>query len=106
MTEAKDVTLNLIKPGRQIEHRGIRYSRRTVTIDREWEVILDGEVIGWIQYRLLTREQRTPGRMYVNRRWQTPGWEYRTRSRWSRGLEVSSKKNAIERIIRDHEQGI
>lgn len=96
--------VRLTKEGRPIEHRGPRaFEARTIKIDREWEVSIDGEVIGYVVYRMLTREQRTPGRRYVNRRWQSPGWEYRENSYW-RGFEAYSKKDAIERLVRGHER--
>ncbi len=91
------------KLGREIEHRGKRGNKRTITVNREWDVYLDDVKIGSIVYRLMTREQRTPGRRYVNSRWESPGWEAITVGSW-RGLERSSKKDAIEYLVWRHER--
>lgn len=79
---------------------------RTVTIDRCWAVRTEtGEVIGRISYRMLTRERRGKGMRYVYARWQSPGWVYTTidgSGSHFRGLEASSRKDAIQRIEREH----
>lgn len=95
--------ITLVNPGRVIDFKGKRSwgTSRRITIDRMWEVTIDGEVIGYIHYRLLTREQRTLGKRYVNSRWQSPGWT-RSATKHGRDLEVYSKKDAIERLVSDH----
>lgn len=97
--------------GRPVEYRGRHSSqRKTVTIDRQWDVFLpDGEFIGTVRYAMLTRERRSGNRTYVDARWSSPGWEYnsptRTGERSFGGyFEGYSKGGSIERLIRDHER--
>lgn len=91
-------------------HRG---QSRTVKIDRVWHVYADGVPVGAIAYVMLTRETRSRGRTYVNTRWSSPGWvwsatppnpdlptPYFTRS----GIEAYSRKDAVDRILREHER--
>ena len=66
--QAKGYDLKLVDVGREHTYRSIRAGQKTVQIDRAWHVLKDGEPIGIITYEMLTREQRTPGRMYVNKR--------------------------------------
>lgn len=92
----------LTEPGEPYEHRG-RYSKRTVQINRRWIVQADGETIGFIRYTLITHERRTPGKMYVNSRWQSPGWQWLPgtdplRARWFTG---DTKKYCIEHLVRE-----
>jgi hypothetical protein len=95
--------ITLVNPGRAIEFSGKRSwgEKRRINIDRIWEVTIDGEVIGYVHYRLLTREQRTPGKRYVNSRWQSPGWT-RSATKYGRSIEAYSKKDAIERLVNDY----
>lgn len=97
--------------GTEREYRGRNSSRkRTVTVGREWDVFLpDGTFIGTICYAMITRERRTGQRTYVDARWESPGWTYRTpasdgtRKGYS-GFEGYSKGESVERLIRDHER--
>lgn len=103
MTTSEPV-LELIEPGERIKYRGKRGAEREVTINRKWRIELDGEVLGFVEYRMATREQRTPGRMYVNSRWRTPAWFYIPGpDAWRRGYETFSKKYAVERIVADYQ---
>lgn len=113
---AEKIQVIQVNEGRAVEFRGkLRNRARTIKVGRIWHVYYDGEVIGAIRYALMTREQRTPGRTYVNSRWQSPGWqaiygekaknattEYATG--FHRAREHYSKKDAIESIVRDHER--
>lgn len=105
-------TVTQTQEGHEIEFSGKRSwgDKRTIKIDRLWVVEIDGQIIGHIRYRLLTREQRTPGRRYVNSRWQSPGWEYQEssepytsiysgKSYWG---EATSKKQAVENLVWQH----
>ncbi len=106
-----EIQVELVNEGHPVEYKGKRSwgHARTIKVDRVWHVLYDGEVIGSIVYRMFTREQRTPGKMYVNSRWQSPGWGYRSgeaRSAYDfhRPLEAFTKKDAVESIVRDHER--
>jgi len=78
--------------------------KRTVRLNREWQVRFpDGTVIGRIRYRMFTRERRSRGLRYVHARWHSPGWGYTTTD-GSYELEARSRKDAVERILRSHEQ--
>lgn len=97
--------------GTEREYRGRNSSRkRTVTVGREWDVFLpDGTFIGTIRYAMITRERRTGQRTYVDARWQSPGWTYRTPaadgSRNSfNGFEGYTKGESVEKLINDHER--
>jgi hypothetical protein len=52
---------------------------------------------------MVTRERRTPGRRYVDARWESPGWLYTSgATRYaSRSYDASSRKDGIERLIRE-----
>jgi hypothetical protein len=79
-----------------------RWQKRTVKIGRVFRVELDGNVIGRVHYDMLTRERRTPGKRYVNARWQSPGWTYVSgAAKFGRKFECYSKREGVERIIRD-----
>jgi hypothetical protein len=76
--------------------------KRTVKIDRKWNVFEGEELIGTISYGMITRERKSPGKMYVNARWQSPGWTYREATHVglpSRSVEGSSKKNCVDRLM-------
>lgn len=100
-TPLAEVKLVVVHEGRKVEYQGRGYSaKKQITIGKVWDVLLDDEVIGQIEYRMFTRENRTPGRMYVNSRWESPGWGYSTGSGFGRQFEASSKKDALERIVK------
>lgn len=75
-----------------------------VTTGQTFTVALDGEIIGTVERAMVTRESRTPGKRYVNARWYSPGWLYRIgpvgESR--RGIESSTKREGIERLVSLH----
>lgn len=98
----ESVEIRQIEEGTRIEIKNRYGDARNVTIDRVWEVILLGEVIGHIRYAMITRERRTPGRRYVNARWQSPGWEYKT-PEYHRWWEGYTKRESIERVVRENE---
>lgn len=93
------------------EYRGRNsFAKRTITVGREWDVFLpDGTFIGTIRYAMITRERRTGQRTYVDARWESPGWTYRTPASdgtrgYGRGFEGYSKGESVERLMRDHER--
>lgn len=87
--------LVLLDGGFTSSYRGKPFTART------WAVLHgdDERIIGYIAHDLLTRERRTPGRCYVNARWQSPGWTYRT-SRNSYAFETSSRVEAVRALLR------
>lgn len=100
--------LVLVSEGTEVEYRGRRAQRiKRAKVDRVWHVVVDGEVIGSIAYVMLTRELRTPGRMYVNARWESPGWKYaakvynsaREGLGFARGIEAYSRADAVKRLL-------
>ncbi|WNM68257.1 hypothetical protein SEA_JDAWG_49 [Microbacterium phage JDawG] len=99
-----EVKLVQTHAGREVEYSGRRsYDKKMITVGKAWDVLLGDEVIGTIEYRMFTREDRTPGRMYVNSRWESPGWGYTEGARHTgRQWEARSKKDALERIVRAH----
>lgn len=39
-----------------------------------WDVFVDGVLVGHVEKGTATREDRTPGRVYVNSRWEVTAW--------------------------------
>lgn len=102
----ENVKLVQTKEGREVTYRGhIRGQKITVKVDREWDVFLDDEKIGSIRYHMLTRERKTPGRMYVNSRWESPGWTWHPLGGggW-RGFELDSRKWCVEALVNFHKR--
>jgi hypothetical protein len=84
--------------------RTVRFGqrRRQEKVLKEYEIVVDGVVVATVCQRMETFEQRTPGRMYVNRRWETPRWFVDVpgeRTRYRGGDET--RKYAVERYLRD-----
>ena len=78
-----------------------RYDKRDETLSW-YEVRLDGTPIGGVARQMITRERRTPGRRYVNARWQSPGWTYSKRSgRYAGGFQCSGRRDGVERLLGD-----
>ena len=69
---------------------------RTIQIDREWSVAVDGKEVGRVRYRMIRRERVTRRSGVVDARWHVPGWEYEVRDRW---VEKPSKKACIEAVL-------
>ncbi len=95
--------LTLTKPGHEIVYRGTRSrTMKKVTIDREWDVTLDGVSIGRVIYRMATHERRIGQRTYVEARWQVPAWFAQSGERYSHQFERWSKKSAVDWLIEQH----
>ena len=111
ISEEPLVQIRLINEGHPRTYSPKRsFGRKTITIGRVWQVLYNGEVIGGIRHDMMTRERRIPGRMYVESRWESPGWQRTAKDpaeHWNafhRALESSSRKSAIESIVWDHER--
>jgi len=63
----------------------------------------DGQHLGIIAEEMMTFEQRTPGRMYVNSRWESPRWFcFVGQDRWQRrGVDYITRKWALESLLND-----
>ena len=96
MTE--EAALTLVNEGRPVEI-GRPGRRRTVKVGRTWRVDLAGECIGFLHYRMITRERRTGQRVYVDARWESPGWMV-SRTEHERGVEQYSRKDAVAFLVR------
>lgn len=60
--------------------------------------------LGRVYQRLATMEQRTPGKRYVNRRWESPRWFYAVEggdNRYSHRLTHETRQEAARRL-REH----
>lgn len=103
------VEVELLIDGDWIEYSGKRSwsDKKRIRVNRLWVVKKDGKVIGAIRYVMITREQRTPGRRYVNSRWESPGFESWSCDEAPRSIydgpiyrrEAFSKSDAIESIL-------
>lgn len=93
------VTITQTKAGEAVEYRGQRSrTKRTIQVNREWAVDVNGEFVGTVRYGLLNRERKSPGKRYVNARRDSPGWTYIYPGQF-RGVEAYSKTEAIDRLI-------
>jgi hypothetical protein len=90
--------LTLTDPGRRVSYATLRSGRKDVTIDRRWDVHLDGVYIGRIVYRMLTRERGPRQARYVTSRWESPGWVYYA-AESPNGFEADSKRAAIDVLV-------
>ncbi|HEX8321603.1 hypothetical protein [Longimicrobium sp.] len=79
------------------------HKREPIKLPR-YQVRLDGETIGTVERALLTRERRTPGRRYVNSRWESPGWRYARTG--SRSLECTSRRSGVVEVLHDFGRGL
>lgn len=91
---------------RKIETGGdpVRYGRRKRTERKlnAYDIVLDGVVIGTVRERLVTMESRSPGRMYVNYRWNSVRWfaeRLGQNARFRGGSET--RKMEVEGFLRD-----
>ncbi len=85
--------------------------RQTRTL-KGYRVSIDGLELGEVYERLTTFEQRTPGRRWVNSRWESPRWYYenaghegrpRTSGGFrSRGCHYETRQQAAESMYTDH----
>lgn len=66
-----EFTLKKVDNGEPVRF-GLR--RRQTRKLSKYEIVADGVVVGTVQERLVTFENRAPGQMYVNYRWQSPRW--------------------------------
>lgn len=105
VTEAwrgKEYTAELILEDEGKLKRVGRRKDREARVGRVFRVEMGGEVIGRVSYEMITRERRTPGRTYVNARWESPGWVYRPGPEtFARRFECFSRKDGAQRLIRD-----
>lgn len=99
--DAERAVLALVAEGRPMEYVTRGGQRKTVRIDRRYSVTLDGQVIGYVEYRMATRETKSEGRRYVNSRWSSPGW-YACRTEFGRGYESPdyTRQGAVSYLIR------
>jgi hypothetical protein len=68
---------------------------------RSYDVIQQGQVIGIVERVKWTAERRSPGKMYVNARWQgrSPRWEFTRPGDPRAASGFYSRKSAIEMLI-------
>jgi hypothetical protein len=72
--------------------------------ERCFTVTVRGQVIGYIFHELVTRETRSKGKMYVDRRWQSPGWRFSEELHKSRRrCEAGTKLEAVTALVRMYE---
>jgi hypothetical protein len=96
---AENVVVTQTKAGEEIEYRGPKSrTKRTIRVNREWSVSVDGEFLGTLRYSLVSRERRSEGKRYVNARWDAPAWTYLYPGEF-RGIEAFSKADAIDRLV-------
>jgi hypothetical protein len=66
-----------------------------------YEVHLDGIYIGRVFQQEFTRERSGKGLNYVFSRWQSWGWTWRLASKYRASLEASTRKSAVEHLVRE-----
>jgi hypothetical protein len=89
--------------GHEVEYTTSRaFEKKRALVNRQWDVLLDGEKVGEIRYEMVSRERGPRQARYVTKRWSVPGWLYRHTAEAGRGIfswsEATSRKQAIERI--------
>lgn len=99
MRELGEVNLTLHSTGRTVKVG--RYPTRDVLLKTYNVTDAEGNLIGRVSLDMATFEQRTPGRMYVNSRWQSPRWFYSVGDRFSRSrIFYGTRKEAITALLR------
>ena len=93
------IILRFVEVTTSIHHPRRGGAGREVKLPRH-EVLLDGMKIGEVERAMMTRETRTAGRVYVNSRWESPGWEYRSVGRFG-STECYSRIDGVERLLRE-----
>lgn len=72
---------------------------------RAYRVTVDGQHIGWVFGVIVTIERRTPGRRYVNARWESrrPRWLWRTMDGRQQpgGLAYETRAWAARDLVRE-----
>lgn len=108
MAALKPVTLQVTRE-RVVDHRG-RNSRRPQQVKLvTYDVRVDGALVGQVLREMVTRETRSAGRVYVNSRWESPGWRNQLDYRWAgkhglqgrryHGLDYYTRKAALEDLL-------
>lgn len=60
----------------------------------------DGSIIGTVAQEMATFERRTPGRRYVNARWQSPRWFYYVAGQvWRSRMAYTTRKDAVGALV-------
>lgn len=92
----EDITVEIdqVKEGEHVTHRG-----KTIIVGQEFDVYLLGTFIGKVRRSMATRERRTPGRTYVNARWQSPAWQRARPDVYPTWLENDSRASCIRSLI-------
>lgn len=63
----------------------------------------DGNLIGKVAQAVVTRESRTPGRRYVNARWNSVAWKYQTGTDYMPSrTEQTTRKDALVSLLESH----
>lgn len=90
-----------VQPEREVQVG--RYSRRRTVKLKAYEVYApDGALIGVVYQDMQTFERKTPGRTYVNSRWQSPRWfQHLGDDRYGSGRRVDheTRKWALEDLL-------
>lgn len=69
-----------------------------------YDVTVDGEFVGRVFRREFTRETRTRGKRYVNRRWSSMGWTYVVGERFGIGtFEADTRRDAVRMLLEDRD---
>lgn len=96
--QVSDVRLVLVPESAQQKVRtGKRRSREVLLL--RYDVMLGDKRLGEVGRRMTTFEQKTPGRMYVNRRWTSPRWFFEMPDlRYIRAV-FDTRKEALESLL-------
>lgn len=100
MGEAAVERLSIIlrDEGRTVRH-GRRGGRETKL--KSYDVFAFGGHVGIVALEMATLERSTPGRTYVDARWQSPRWFfYVGLNRGRRSIECTTRKEAVNRLIK------
>lgn len=107
--DGTQIVIVQINRGRIALHPGVRAGsgKRKSRIGQAYEVRLnneDGQALGVVERRMLTRERKVTGRRYVEARWESPGWVVRPAGNyWGRARECFTKKEGVATLVHDHQ---
>jgi hypothetical protein len=106
MTKFNPEDVSLVRRDNDSRDKEVRYGRRTRVARKlkSYDVLApNGTHLGIVAEEMTTFEHTTPGRMYVNRRWESPRWYFwQGADRWNsqkRGVWRETRRAVVEDLL-------
>lgn len=93
------ITLRPLKPGTA------RHNGKDITLTKH-AVYADDIEVGKVFRAMATRERRTRGNTYVDRRWTSPAWYYQRTTDTRCSTDHPSRREALKRLLHEVIPGI